>query len=116
MPSHKYVILVHDHPFLHWDLMLEQNGVLQSWRLHAEPMSQTEIAAETLPDHRLAYLEYEGPVSDDRGTVSRWDRGHYSVLQQNEDSLAVQLAGEKLNGPALLSRQSDTMWLLRYPT
>jgi hypothetical protein len=76
----RYVILTHDHPFLHWDLMLEDGGVLRTWRLLEEPAVGRTVPAEKLPDHRLAYLDYEGPVSGDRGNVVRWDYGTYDVI------------------------------------
>ena len=40
--------------------------------------------AEALPDHRLIYLEYEGPISGDRGTVVAWDRGEYRLKRQSD--------------------------------
>ncbi|HLQ45321.1 MAG TPA: hypothetical protein VK137_11370, partial [Planctomycetaceae bacterium] len=33
----RFAILIHDHPFLHWDLLVEQAGVLQAWRLLESP-------------------------------------------------------------------------------
>ena len=44
----RFVILTHDHPFLHWDLMLEADGVLRTWRLLQEPTPDTIIVAEPL--------------------------------------------------------------------
>src|SRR5436305_12258768 len=63
VPMTRYVILAHDHPFLHWDLMLEHDGSLRTWRLATPPVADQDVAAEELADHRLAYLDYEGPVS-----------------------------------------------------
>ena len=80
----RYVILTHDHPFLHWDLMLEQGGVLRTWRLLAEPAAGQTVAAERLADHRVAYLDYEGPVRGDRGIVKRWDCGSYDVANASK--------------------------------
>ena len=70
----RYVILDHDHPSRHWDFMLESGGVLRTWRLLAEPTAGGPIAAEPLGDHRIAYLDYEGPLSGDRGGSSRAGR------------------------------------------
>ena len=69
----RFVILTHDHPHLHWDFMLEADGVLKTWRLQDEPLPgrKFETPAEPLPDHRIAYLDYEGPVSNNRGIVTR---------------------------------------------
>ena len=33
------------------------------------------VPAIPLPDHRSIYLEFEGPLSGDRGTVQQCDRG-----------------------------------------
>jgi len=74
----RYVILTHDHPFPHWDLMLEDGGTLRTWRLLSEPGAGRVVPAERLGDHRLAYLDYEGPVSGGRGVVARWDHGTYA--------------------------------------
>jgi hypothetical protein len=76
----RYVILTHDHPFPHWDFMLEAEGVLRTWRLLAEPAARQSVPAERLADHRLAYLDYEGPVSGGRGSVARWDHGTYDTV------------------------------------
>ena len=40
---------------------------------------EIRCVATRLPDHRLAYLEYEGPVSGNRGVVRRIDSGKYEI-------------------------------------
>jgi hypothetical protein len=67
----RFVILEHDHPELHWDFMLEAGAVLRTWRLAAPPALGQVVAAAASFDHRLLYLDYEGPVSGGRGTVRR---------------------------------------------
>jgi hypothetical protein len=64
------------------------------------------IAAEILSDHRLAYLDYEGPVSGNRGTVVAFDRGEYRLVAETDDSLTVELRGGTLNGTARITRAS----------
>lgn len=93
----RFVILTHDHPHLHWDLMLEEAHDLRTWRLLAEPDSAGPIPAEALPPHRKHYLTYEGPVSGNRGTVTRWDSGSYELLQADEQHVRVRLDGSRLN-------------------
>lgn len=115
MANRRYVILNHDHPFVHWDLMLEHEGALRTWRLYDEPALVSQTTAEPLSEHRLDYLEYEGPVSGDRGCVSRWDCGEYSTLQAEDDYLELQFSGQKLDGTASLCRQADHTWLFCYP-
>lgn len=109
----RYVILEHDHPVLHWDFMLEAGGVLRTWRLESAPKGGDEITAEPLPDHRLHYLDYEGPVSGDRGTVKRWDRGTYEPAAASE-RVEVTLAGEQLQGIAQIDCVAENRCLFRF--
>ncbi len=111
----RFVVLTHDHPFLHWDLMLEQADALRTWRLKQPPDTQGPIAAEALPDHRLAYLDYEGPVSGDRGTVTRWDAGTYEMLESTSNRIVVHFAGKKLVGVAPLKWWSAAGCLSNLP-
>ena len=89
---------------LHWDLMLEWGEGLRTWALASLPQMGAEIAAEELPAHRLAYLDYEGPVSGDRGTVTRWDRGTYSIVHEAADRIEMQWQGSRVAGRAVLTR------------
>ncbi len=109
----RFVVLTHDHPVLHWDLMLEQGDSLRTWRLVRPADSEGPIEAEQLPDHRLAYLDYEGPVSGDRGTVERWDAGTYEIVESIADCLVVRLTGRRLVGLAALECVNGTTWKFR---
>ena len=106
----RFVILSHDHPFAHWDLMLETRGSLRTWRLLQSPDLSARIEAEALADHRLYYLDYEGPVSGDRGEVTQWDRGDYSALCESPERLAIELHGQRLSGRYVLDRRDDQRW------
>ena len=101
----RYAILRHDSPRgVHWDFLLEMGPALKTWALPRPPEPGVEMTCEALADHRLDYLDYEGPVSDDRGSVARWDRGTYRVDRRSDRELVVDLSGEKLSGRAALSR------------
>jgi hypothetical protein len=82
--------------------MLEKGGVLRTWALAEEPQPGKPISAELLPDHRLDYLDYEGPVSQDRGSVRRWDAGEYAALAESPARLEIEFRGERLRGTAVL--------------
>lgn len=105
----KFVILTHDHPTLHWDFMLETGETLRTWRLSAEPDSNETITAEPLPDHRREYLDYEGPVSKNRGEVKQWDQGDYETVEQRDDYIEVILTGNKLKGRAILKAKHSPL-------
>ncbi len=110
----RYVILEHDHPSLHWDFMLEVGDVLRTWRLAAPPQPGEEVLATALPDHRRMYLDYEGPVSGDRGRVVRWDSGTFVWNGNESDHLAVDLRGGRLEGTAILKRTEEERWVLTF--
>jgi hypothetical protein len=106
----RFVILDHDHPFQHWDFLLEDADVLRAWRLRAEPKRGAAIRAEPLPGHRKVYLDYEGPVSGDRGRVVRWDAGTFDWDVDANDELRVRLAGARVAGPVIMRRSADGRW------
>jgi hypothetical protein len=100
----RFAILAHDHPFPHWDLFLEAGPVLRSWRLSVPLEPGILVAAEPTPDHRLAYLDYEGPVSGGRGTVSRVDAGQFTCQSDGSDRLEVRLNGARFVGRLAVER------------
>jgi hypothetical protein len=105
----RFVILQHDAPAgTHFDFMLASGDVLKTWQLPEPPRPHVSIECEALADHRLAYLDYEGPVSGDRGSVTRWDCGDYTIEQQNDTVWIVRLAGNETKGTATLRRLPGT--------
>jgi hypothetical protein len=111
----RFVILQHDHPELHWDFMLEDGAVLKTWRLAQMPSQPGEtIAALRIGDHRLAYLDYEGPVSGNRGRVMQREKGVYELMEGSlaGDRLMLRLEGNQLRGEMILNRVEDQSWTL----
>lgn len=117
----RFVILHHRTPpgaarGTHYDLMLEWGATLRTWAIDEPPSpSQTQVALQ-LADHRLAYLDYEGPVSNNRGDVTRWDDGDYQLTTNDESQLVIELHGRQLQGTLQLSRPlpHDGTWQLRW--
>jgi hypothetical protein len=107
----RFVILEHNHPHLHWDLMLERDGVLRTWRLPAPPTEHPRTAL-ALGEQRNAYHDYEGLVSGNRGTVTRWDRGSYETLAQTETSWEVCLRGGRWQGRMTLTQAEEADWVV----
>jgi hypothetical protein len=106
----RFVILEHDHPHLHWDLMLEVGDVLRTWRLAEIPRPGVTIRAESLGDHRKLYLDYEGPVVGNRGQVKRWDAGTYAALEERPERIAIRLQGARCSGNAILECKVSGEW------
>jgi hypothetical protein len=108
----RFVVLEHDHPSLHWDFMLEAGGVLRTWRLSALPEAGRAVAAAASFDHRLAYLDYEGPVSGGRGQVRRRDAGTFEWLRDEPGRIAVRLVGHHLRRTVRLDEGLPGEWTL----
>jgi hypothetical protein len=99
--------------------MLEAEGALRTWAITALPCSlgataglpssagiaaDNTVSAEQLADHRLAYLNYEGPVSGDRGSVTRIDFGTFTSIKESPVEWIVSLAGQRICGELTLRR------------
>ena len=108
----RYVILEHDHPRLHWDLLLESGQMLRTWRLAEPPRPGRVVQAEASFDHRPCYLDYEGPISRGRGRVVRWDAGVFSWEVDEPACISVRLDGRRGRALAHLRLQGDGTWLL----
>lgn len=96
----RFVVLEHDWPTPHWDFLLEAGDVLRAWRLLAEPAAGTDTPAEPNFPHRQLYLDYEGPLSGDRGSVRRWDAGTFEWVEDEAQRVEVELRGARLTGRA----------------
>ncbi len=106
----RFAILTHDHPSLHWDFLLEQGDSCLTWRLLKSPDLPGAIPTEAINDHRLFYLDYEGPVSGNRGEVTQWDAGTFEWLSPIEllpDHCTLRLSGQRTNQIARLVRAAD---------
>ena len=106
----RFVILEHDWPEQHWDFMLEAGVVLRTWRLSAPPERGRAVAATATFDHRLHYLDYEGPLSGNRGRVVRWDAGTFTWLTDEPGRIGVRLDGGHCRGVGTLTRNSGENW------
>jgi hypothetical protein len=109
----RFVVLEHDHPVLHWDLMLEADSSLVTWRLLAPPTGGETLPAVRIGDHRLVYLDYEGPISGNRGQVRRWDAGDCHWVQRREQLIVVRLIGARVTGTLRLEWQNGDEWSAR---
>jgi DNA polymerase Ligase (LigD) len=120
----RFVVLLHETPpgyprGRHYDLMLEQAGVLWTWAAEALPVANgAAVPAERLPDHRLDYLDYEGEVAGNRGCVTRVDRGQCELLPSSAGQVQFRLQGEVLRGALVLTPPDEqaASWRIRLAT
>lgn len=126
----RYVLLRHELPpdagrASHWDFMLEHQGALWTWAFESLPAdwqdqlgmsrqdARDEVTTRKLVDHRLAYLTYEGQISNGRGTVKRVAEGEYDLLSGEDSPIEIELRGT-LTGKISLDQRvaNSTEWVL----
>ena len=78
----QFVVLDHDWPEPHHDLLLENGASLLALRLPKWPGESACVPVRRLFDHRLIYLTYEGQISGGRGTVRRQLAGQWDLRKQ----------------------------------
>jgi hypothetical protein len=115
----RFVILYHQMPAdsdvpSHWDLMFDTGKTLRTWAVDAAPDQRPRQPARRLSDHRRVYLEYEGEIAGERGSVTRWDEGDYAPLPHcADDRWAVDLRGRQLCGRMTIEQRGDDQrWML----
>jgi len=116
-----YVIQKHQASHLHFDLPLEEGGVLKSWAIPKLPPQEEgtrRLAVET-EDHPLAYAEFEGIIPEGEygaGRVEIWDSGTYVSLESGPTKKVFEVSGKKLGGRYCLIKlkpkeTEDKSWL-----
>jgi bifunctional non-homologous end joining protein LigD len=119
-----YIIQKHHARSLHYDLRLEEDGVLKSWAVPKGPSldpAEKHLAVE-VEDHPLEYADFEGIIPEGdygAGKVIVWDRGTFEPAGEGEtfpEMLAkgvvkIRLTGMKLAGGFTLVR---TRWGNKY--
>lgn len=121
----RFVLHKHAARRLHFDLRLEQHGVLKSWALPKGPAlapGEKRLAVE-VEDHPLEYGDFEGVIPKREyggGTVMLWDQGRWSAQRDGvrDGRLDFILEGRKLQGTWTLVRmrgeisERQVNWLL----
>ena len=116
-----YVIQRHQASHLHYDLRLEEGGVLKSWAVPKEPPLKEGIKrlAIQTEDHPLGYEDFEGIIPEGQygaGKVEIWDKGIHIPLEVTHEKRIVEIKGKKLQGKYCLIKlksedPDDKNWL-----
>jgi hypothetical protein len=97
----RYVIQRHTWKgFDHFDFMFEvpDSDRLRTFQLPAEPHPLAclqGISCREIASHRADYLNYEGPVSRDRGSVAIFDQGNAYIVEERSGWLRLHLASTR---------------------
>jgi DNA polymerase Ligase (LigD) len=114
----RFVLLEHQWNGVHWDFMLEVGENLWTWAIDAPIVAGKDLPARRLGEHRSLYLDYEGPVSGDRGSVKRVDSGTYRMLIATDDHVCAIVDGSQLVGEVDLrvtgsASGESVLWIFR---
>src|SRR3989344_6027578 len=102
-----FVVHFHKSKRPHYDLRLEDEGVLKSWAVTKEPPKTTGIKrlAIEVEDHPLEYAKFKGEIPEGNygaGTVKIWDNGKYISIDKKKRKWVFELKGKKLKGKYVL--------------
>jgi bifunctional non-homologous end joining protein LigD len=117
IPSNRFVLQMHDASNLHYDLRLEENGVLSSWAIPKGLPSALEVKrlAIRTEDHPLKYLTFEGEIpKNEYGGGSMWvfDTGTYELIKKEEKSYKFVLKGKRFSGEYSLYNTKENQWII----
>ena len=108
----RYVILRHDHVAEpHFDLMFETlpGSMLATWRSAQWPIEET-VELTRLRDHRRLFLDYEGDLSGQRGSVTRVTDGNCEVEVGEGAVWTIRLTSGAAPTTLLLRQLSGELW------
>jgi hypothetical protein len=108
MPRPAFVLHDHRSPRPHFDLRLEERGVLRSWAVpKGPPPAGANRLAIAVADHGLDHLHY----TDDSKAVA--DIGWWEEHDRNDRRLVFTLHGRRDDVRYVLIHTTGTQWLLR---
>jgi len=115
--GHDYVVQLHDASNLHFDLRLEENGVLTSWALpkglpHKIGVKRLAVRTE---DHPLKYINFEGIIPKGEyggGTMWVFDQGQFELIEKKEKKYHFHLQIGKLSGEYLMYNTKKNQWII----
>ena len=112
-----FVVHRHHASRLHYDLRLEQNGVLKSWAVPKglPPRPGIRRLAVNVEDHPLAYVNFEGAIPKGEyggGMMWKFAQGRYEITKEKKDGFYFRLQSRELNAEYRTHRTKENQWLL----
>jgi DNA ligase D-like protein (predicted ligase)/DNA ligase D-like protein (predicted polymerase)/DNA ligase D-like protein (predicted 3'-phosphoesterase) len=112
-----FVVHRHHASRLHYDLRLEQGGVLKSWAVPKglPPRPGIKRLAVSVEDHPLEYVNFEGAIPKGEyggGMMWKFAQGRYEITKQKKDGFYFRLQSRELNAEYRTHQTKDNQWLL----
>lgn len=112
-----FVVHRHHASHLHYDLRLEEGGILKSWAVPKGLPSMPGIkrlAMET-EDHPLEYITFEGEIPKGQyggGKMWIYANGRYEIGKKKKDGFYFTLNSPQVNGEYRIHQMKGKEWLL----
>ncbi len=112
-----FVLHRHHATRLHYDLRLEQGGVLKSWAVPKglPPRPGIMRLAVSTEDHPLDYVNFEGTIPKGQyggGQIWIFSRGKYEITKEKKDGFHFRLEGGGISAEYRMHRTREKEWLL----
>ncbi|MBM3838119.1 MAG: hypothetical protein FJ398_09165 [Verrucomicrobia bacterium] len=112
-----FVVHRHHASRLHYDLRLEQDGVLKSWAVPKglPPRPGIRRLAVNVEDHPLEYVNFEGAIPQGEyggGMMWKFAQGRYEITKQKKDGFYFRLQSRELNAEYRAHHTKENQWLL----
>ena len=113
-----FVLHRHHATRLHYDLRLEQDGVLKSWAVPKGLPPRPGIMRLAVPteDHPLEYMNFEGTIPKGQyggGMMWIYARGKYEISKEKKDGFHFRLDSSGISAEYSMHRTSEKEWLLQ---
>ncbi len=113
----KFVVHRHHASRLHYDLRLEQNGVLKSWAVPKglPPRPGIMRLAVNVEDHPLEYVNFEGAIPKNEyggGMMWKFAQGRYEITKEKKNGFYFRLQSKELNAEYRTHNTKENQWLL----
>lgn len=115
--SSRFVVHRHHASRLHYDLRLEQDGVLRSWAVPKglPPFPGVKRLAVQTEDHPIEYLTFDGKIPKGQyGAGEMWiyALGRYQVTKDKKDGFYFKLNSKEVTGEYRIHKMKEKEWLL----
>jgi bifunctional non-homologous end joining protein LigD len=115
--GNNFVVHRHHASHLHYDLRLEQDGVLKSWAVPKglPPHPGVKRLAVQTEDHPMEYLTFDGKIPKGQyggGEMWIYALGKYQVTKDKKDGFYFRLTSKEVNGEYRIYKIKQKEWLL----
>jgi DNA ligase D-like protein (predicted ligase)/DNA ligase D-like protein (predicted polymerase)/DNA ligase D-like protein (predicted 3'-phosphoesterase) len=115
--GNNFVVHRHHASRLHYDLRLEQDGVLKSWAVPKglPPYPGVKRLAVQTEDHPMEYLKFDGKIPKGQyGAGEMWiyALGKYQITKDKKDGFYFRLSSKEVNGEYRIHKMKEKEWLL----